>query len=63
MMELGVGKAHCYPLLLEDRPHGGEGPLVYRTDHIAVGGRVGEGVDLELEANLDDVERGDTESV
>lgn len=43
---VGVRKTHCYPFLLDDRPHGGKGPLVYRTDYIMVGGRVGEGVDL-----------------
>lgn len=42
----GVREANCYPLLLGDRPHGGEGPLVYWADYIAVGGRVGQGMDL-----------------
>jgi hypothetical protein len=46
MVGRGIRKAHCYPLLLDDRPHGGEGPLVYWTDYIAVGDWVGEGVDL-----------------
>lgn len=60
---VGVGVAHCYPLLFQDGPHCGEGPLVDGTLDMLMGHGVRHGVDLELEADLDDIEGGDAESM
>lgn len=51
------------PFFLHDVPHGGQGALVHRTLDILMGQWVRQGVDLELEADFDDVERGDAESI
>ena len=51
------------PFFLHDGPHGGQGAFVHRTLDILMGQWVRQGVDLELEANFDDVKRGDAESI
>lgn len=53
-------------LFFDDGAHGREGALVCWAGTLAVGGeggRVGEGVDLELEADFDDVQGGYAEAV
>jgi len=59
---LGILVTHCYPFFFQDGPHRGEGPLVDRTLDMLMGHGVRHGVDLELEADLDDIEGGDAES-
>lgn len=51
------------PFFLHDGPHGGQGAFVHRTLDILMGQWVRQGVDLELEADFDDVKRGDAESI
>lgn len=56
----------CEALFFDDSAHGREGALVCWAGTLAVGGeggRVGEGVDLELEADFDDVQGGYAEAV
>jgi len=60
---VGIGVTHCYPFFFQDGPHRGEGPLVDWTLDMLMGHGVRHGVDLELEADLDDIEGSDAESM
>lgn len=63
LLLLVIVVTHCYPFFFQDRPHCGESPLVYWTVNMLMGHGVRHGVDLELEADFDDIEGGDAESM
>lgn len=63
LLLLVIVVTHCYPFFFQDGPHCGESPLVYWTVNMLMGHGVRHGVDLELEADLDDIEGGDAESM
>lgn len=52
---------YCYPLFLNDGPHRPDSSFVNWPLDSMVRNRVGERMDLKLEANLDDIERRNTE--
>lgn len=53
---LAIVVTHCYPLLFQDGAHRGKSPLVDWTADILMGHGIRHGVDLELEADFDDIE-------
>jgi hypothetical protein len=54
--------AYGYPLLPDDGAHRAKRPLVDRALDAMVRERIGQRMDLELEADFDDVERRNAES-
>lgn len=59
---LTASQAYCQSFIAEDVPHGPQRALVDGAANILVAQRIGHGMDLKLQADLDHIKRCNAES-